>query len=69
MKDKKTTEKMVRITAWIPQRKLKSLASEHRKGLSQSEILRDLVDEEVERIQSFKAHQKLYGIASSKDFR
>jgi len=69
MKEKKSNEKMIRITAWIPQKKLQSLVNEKGKSLSQSEILRSLVDEEIERVRSFKAHQKIYGIASSKDFR
>ena len=60
--------KMVRVTAWIPQKKLKALMGKSQGRLSQSEILRMLVDNELERIQSWKAHQDLYGIASPKDF-
>ena len=61
-------EKLIRVTAWIPRKKLKALMTEKGKKYSQSEVLRMLIDSELERTQSFKAHEDLYGIAGAEDF-
>ncbi|GEM_PF-2302288 len=68
MEKEKTKEKLVRVTAWIPQKKLRSLMALKKDKHSQSEILRFLIDEELERMRSWKAHKKLYGVASASDF-
>ncbi|QQR81928.1 MAG: hypothetical protein IPJ69_07550 [Deltaproteobacteria bacterium] len=60
---------LVRMTAWIAPKKLKILIKEYGSRHSQSEILRALIDQELERITSFKAHQDMYGIASKDDFQ
>ena len=61
-------EALVRVTAWIPKKKLKALMKEKGKQYSQSETLRMLIDNELERIRSWKAMDKLYGIAKAEDF-
>ncbi len=68
MKSAPQKEKLLRVTAWIPQKKLKALMKEKGKGYSQSEILRMLIDNELERIRSWEAMDKLYGIAKPEDF-
>lgn len=65
---KEEKEKLIRVTAWIPQKKLKALMKEEGEKYSQSEILRMLVDNELERIRSWKAMDELYGIAKAEDF-
>lgn len=60
--------KLARITAWIPEDDLDFLVSASKKKRSRSEVLRDLVDGEVERQKSAKAHRSLYAIAGEKDF-
>lgn len=61
-------EKLIRITAWVPQNKLKTLVKDQGGKYSQSEILRWLIDNELERIRSLKAHEELYGAAKPADF-
>lgn len=65
---KKGKEKLIRVTAWVPQKKLKALMREKGTKYSQSEILRMLVDNELERIRSWNAMDGLYGIAKAEDF-
>lgn len=60
-------DKLIRITAWIPRRKLNRLMKEQR-GHNQSEVLRMLIDNELERLHSARAHEELYGIAMAGDF-
>ncbi len=62
-------EKRVKITVSIPQRKLSLLIIERGNAESKGEELRNLIDEEIERMSSLKAHQKIYALASTKDFR
>ena len=64
----KRKEKLIRVTAWIPSKKLKALMKEEGEKYSQSEILRMLVDNELERIRSWKTMDGLYGIAKEEDF-
>jgi len=61
-------DKLVRVTAWVPRKKLKILMKEDGKKYSQSEVLRLLIDNELERIRSWKAFDELYGIAKAEDF-
>ena len=61
-------EKLLRVTAWIPRKKLKTLMKEKGKGYTQSEILRMLIDNELERVRSWKAMDELYGIAKPESF-
>lgn len=62
-------EDLVRVTAWVPRAKLKRLMKESgRKDLTQSETLRMLIENELERVQSLKAHDAMYGIANPGDF-
>ena len=61
------SEKLIRITAWIPRRKLSRLMKEQ-EGNNQSEALRMLIDNELERLQAARAHEELYGIAKTGDF-
>ncbi len=68
MKSTARKEELLRVTAWIPKKKLKALMKEKGKKYSQSEILRMLIDNELERIRSWKAHDQLYGIAKPEDF-
>lgn len=60
-------EKLVRVTAWVPQKKLRTLMKEKGARYNQSEILRLLVDNELERIRSMKAHERVYGTAQAGD--
>lgn len=64
----KGKEKLIRVTAWVPRRKLKALMKEKGAKYSQSQILRMLVDNELERIRSWNAMDELYGIAKAEDF-
>lgn len=64
----KENGKLIRLTAWVPQKKLKTLLREKGKRYSQSALLRMLIDDELERVRSFKAHQEIYGIARTGDF-
>ncbi len=61
-------EHLTRVTAWIPKKKIKILIKKYGNKHSQSEILRSLIDRELERLSSLKAHQEIYGIASKDDF-
>ena len=61
-------DKLVRITAWIPKKKLGLLMKEKGKRYSQSDILRMLIDNELERVRSWQAMEALYGIAKPEDF-
>lgn len=63
----KGKEKLIRVTAWVPRRKLKALMKEKGTKYSQSEMLRMLVDNELERTRSQKAHEGLYGVAKTED--
>lgn len=64
----KGKQKLIRVTAWVPQKKLKALMKESGARASQSEVLRMLVDNELERLRSWQAHEPLYGIAGARDF-
>ena len=64
----KPKEKLIRITAWVPQKTLKALMKEKGKKYSQSDILRMMMDNELERVRSWEAMDKLYGIAKDEDF-
>lgn len=67
MKAHTNREEMIKVSAWIPKNKLANL-TQTMKNSSQSECLRLLIDQELERLESHKTHQKLYGIATDKDF-
>lgn len=58
---------LVRVTAWIPQKSLKALMKKNKNSMSQSELLRNLVDDEAERLRSMEAHLSLYGMAKPGD--
>ena len=60
-------DKLIRVTAWIPQKSLKTLMKKKKSSVSQSELLRTLVDNEAERLRSREAHLALYGIAKPGD--
>lgn len=59
---------LVRVTAWVDKNKIGRLIKKTGKKYSQSEILRVLVDQEIERIASQEAHERLYGVARERDF-
>ena len=60
-------EKLVRVTAWVSQKNFGLLMKKRAKKGNQSSVLRSLIEDEVERMKSLKAHHALYGIASSRD--
>jgi len=60
-------QQLLRVTAWVPRKKLQTLMKEMGSRLTRSEVLRMLIDNELERVRSWKAHQPLYGIARSRD--
>lgn len=68
MKETSQKENLVRVTAWIPHKKLKALMKEMGRKYSQSQVLRMLVDNELERHCAWRAHEEIHGIARAKDF-
>lgn len=61
-------QNLIRVTAWIPKDNLKYIMKKQGSKRSQSQVLRGLVDDEVERLQSQKAHLNILGIAKDGDF-
>ncbi len=60
---KKPKEKMIKVTVRIPQKKLKILLKEHKEKHSPSEILRIMVDKELEKIRWIKEQKRKYGLS------
>jgi len=67
MKSSSHEEKMIRITAWVPQKSLALLLRKQKSKKNQSEFLRSLIEDEAERLRSLEAHDVLYGVAGVKD--
>lgn len=67
MKTASKKRDLVRVTAWVPDEDLEFLTTCDGVKRSRSEVLRDLVDGEVERLRSAKAHRSLRAIAGKKD--
>lgn len=65
---KKGAEQLVKVTAWVPERQMRRLMKTAGGIKNQSGLLRTLIENEVERIESQKAHASLYGIAAKGDF-
>lgn len=64
----RTKRKLVKITAWVPEHQMKQLLKVRGGAKNQSGVLRQLIEGELERRASLKAHQSLYNIATAHDF-
>lgn len=61
-------ESLIRVTAWVSKKNLSLLLKKRgAKKTTQSEVLRTLIENEVERLRSRQAHSALYGIAGEND--
>lgn len=67
MRSSPTNEKLIRVTAWVPEKSLDLLLKKQKTKKNRSEFLRSLIEDEAERLLSLKAHDALYGIAGPKD--
>lgn len=68
MRSGRTKTKLVKITAWVPKTQMRRLMRHSKAKTNQSAILRGLIEDELERVSSLKAHSALYNIASKRDF-
>ncbi len=61
-------DKLVKVTAWVPEKQLKHLMKASGSIKNQSGFMRLLIENELERIDALNAHKPLYAIASKGDF-
>ena len=60
-------ENLVPITVRVPRKDIRHLLRAHPEASNQSELIRKLIEQELERIKSWEAHLKMIGTLTSED--
>ncbi len=60
-------ENLIPITVRVPKRDIKNLLKAHPEILTQSELMRILLEQELERVKSWQAHHEISGTLGAHD--
>ena len=64
----KPKQDLKRVTFWMSMKKIDALMKLQKQPVTASELMRNIVDEHLERTQSAQAHRRMYNKLTDKDF-